>query len=138
MTILVSAISRRIHVVACSIDFFSFFSTYLDCVDGHQKDSPSGSGSRSAHRLGGNGKIFGRFNIVQEGEYTSIRGCISKSAHGSLDEGRKDSAVESRNTPIAVQMAKGPEEGPTITVLVVHLQVKIFEMKNEERSVSDF
>ncbi len=114
----------------CPLIYFSFFVTYLDCVDGHQKDSPSGSGSRSAHRLGGNGKIFGRFNIVQQGEYTRVRGCISKSAHGSLNEGRKDSAVESWNTPIAIQMAKGPEEGSTITVLVVHLQVEICE-RNE-------
>lgn len=101
-----------------------FFVTYLDGIDGHQKDSPSGSGGRSAHRLESDGKILCALNVVQQGQDAGVGSRVSKSAHWSLDKCRKDPAVESWNTTVTVQVAKSPEEGSAVAVLVVDLEIE--------------
>mmetsp|Transcript_35736 Transcript_35736/g.77223 ORF Transcript_35736/g.77223 Transcript_35736/m.77223 type:complete len:384 (+) Transcript_35736:269-1420(+) len=88
----------------------------LPGVDGHQEDPEAGSSRRSAHGLGSSGEL----GVLQSSQGTIVRCSVSESGHGSLNQARSETSVESRNATLSIQLRGHLGNGTAIAVLVVH------------------
>lgn len=95
--------------------------TYLDRVDGHQKDSPTGGGRGSAERLDGHGKLLCAFDVVQKGEDSGVGRRVTESAKRALDQRGENPAVESRDASVCVEVGEGSFKSSAVAVLVIDL-----------------
>mmetsp|Transcript_26298 Transcript_26298/g.55427 ORF Transcript_26298/g.55427 Transcript_26298/m.55427 type:complete len:206 (-) Transcript_26298:97-714(-) len=89
-------------------------------VDRHQKNPEYRCCHTCSCRLISHVQIFCRVKRVHQSQHSGIGRGIPKSREWPLNQGGKDTAVKTRDSPIGVESSKSDGEGCSISVLVVH------------------
>ena len=91
----------------------------LESVDWHERHAKHAREKRSRSRLDHDGQRRSRLEAIQELNGTGICCRVSKTRQRTLNQGRGETAIETRNASILVQCTKGVHRASAVAVLVV-------------------